>query len=135
MLRKPKEGLYRWPILIWTMKGASRARVLAVILLFELPAVARKKVSVGFGSDMLSSDAGVLLRLLAEIDKRHQHNHAADTLPMDARSERLIRNSSPGLSPADDSRFPSRAARRKILTSTCPRTVGRTWSMPAVSRS
>jgi hypothetical protein len=29
---------------------------------FDLPAVARKKVSIGFDGGMLSSDAGVLLR-------------------------------------------------------------------------
>jgi hypothetical protein len=32
------------------------------ILPFELPAFARKKVSVGFDGGMLSSDAGVLTR-------------------------------------------------------------------------
>ena len=32
-----------------------------IALPFDLPAVARKKVSVGFDGGMLSSDAGVLL--------------------------------------------------------------------------
>ena len=38
------------------------------ILSFDLPAVARKKVSVGFDGGMLSSDAGVLL--LRGIERR-----------------------------------------------------------------
>ena len=38
------------------------------LLPFELPAVARKKVSVGFDGGLMSSDAGVLL--LREVERR-----------------------------------------------------------------
>ena len=40
------------------------------LLPFEFPAVARKKVSVGFDGGLMSSDAGVLL--LREVERRLQ---------------------------------------------------------------